>query len=198
MTGAMQVPGFDAAEPGDIGLLFGRSFISRVIEWGEDVAREGEQPPSHAFLVYGRRGAYSSGLILESRWPRVSIRPMTEYEGDRLGRVELYRVPGNTADKRIALDQCVSRYLSHPYGLRAVSAMAVIEPMRRLGLALPNLLAGKDRVFCSEMAAAYLWLKEHPDYPVKMDLPDTAMRLAADCDPAGLRIWLRGAMPAAI
>ena len=193
-----QLPGLADAQEGDVGLLFGCSLISRVIELGEDLAREGEQPPSHAFLIYSRKTANSPGLILESRWPRVSLRPFSEYENDRQGRVEIYRLPGKTEDKHAALDQCVARYLSHPYGLRAVSAMAVIEPIRRLGLMLPNWLAGKDSVFCSEMAAAYLWLKEHPGYPVSEPLPDEVMRLAADCDPAGLRIWLRGAMPAAI
>jgi hypothetical protein len=170
----IQVPSLTAAKKGDIGLEWGTTLVSRLIERGEAVGDHVTNPPSHAFIFAARN------VILEARWPRVALKSVVEYAHVE---TEIYRIIGPTdAEISAAFDRVLQTYINHMYGLTAVWAMAFIEPMRRLGIMLPNLLADFDNVFCSELAA------------VDINMLDTSAPRPlrpADVDPANLRAWLR-------
>lgn len=174
------------ADTGCIGVYFGTSFVSRLIEWGEGIAGEGHKPPSHAFMIYDK------DTILEARWPRVALKPKSEYPESS---VMVYRLPGTMLAKRVAINHIAHQYVNRRYGLIAVSAMAFIEPMRALGLDPGNYIADKDEDYCSELASVYLDLLAETD----TDFSIANLGRPACVDPAGLCRWLQsgGAMRAA-
>ena len=166
------------ADAGCIGVYWGTSFISRLIEWGEGIAKEGYRPPSHAFMIYDK------DTILEARWPRVALKPKSEYPEDQ---VAVYRLPGSALAKRVAINHIAHQYVNRRYGLIAVSAMAFIEPARALGFNPGNYIADKDEDFCSELATVYLDLLAETDH----DFTVANLGRPACVDPAGLYGWLQ-------
>lgn len=174
--------GWSEAAVGAIGIAWGRSPLARAIEEAEDIAGEGPNPPSHAFLCAPR------GCVLEAAWPKVALTPRALYQphwrGERLiePKVELYQLDVGALSAYVAYQAVCDRWLGTWYNVAGLVGFVPVELARGLGIGwVRNLIAGRRQVWCSELVGEYL---AQPS--INCAPPDLQ-----ELDPAGLRSWLR-------
>jgi len=164
---------WEQATVGTVGLAWGRSPLAWAIEEAEDIAGEGPNPPSHAFLVAPQ------GRVLEAVWPRVALTPMYAY---RDATVELYQLDVSDFQARLAYYAVERQWLGRWYDVLGLFGFIPVELARGLRIGfVHNWIQDRRAAWCSELVCQ--WLRQPG---IRCAPPDIE-----DVDPAGLRAWLR-------
>ena len=162
---------------GDVGCLHGTGLISNLIIASETAAHEVLDGTtwSHCFIAGCALADDQQSLdlsdprILEAVFPKISLSPYDEYDGQTTA---LFRIGVDPALIQQVLLQVILEYVGRGYDVGGVAfGMAAMELARALCLpADNNVFANQHQAWCSELATDFIQkLIADPDKPSTED-----------------------------